>query len=497
MSGQARTETLTQQVGSISARNTLFQKRFRDLLLTVSSRDVPAGWELARKLGPPAAPVLWGMLAAEQSNVDRRMVLLIAAVLAGGSSEEARLLAFLDQRQPMLKERIIAAMWMALGPRRPREVQNFWSRCIGPDTEPEPLLGLAVRLACARFPGSAKGAPSMHGDDPGMVAAAAFAGLRVPVSRQKTLWRSEERHAELFFRGALLGEGWRLALNGEAPTALPQAKELLLTRDERLAASRAAAILLCARAGVLDPAMNRPDWHLLQLVASQPSSRRALQAWLPPAPLARDEEPARLAVAFALYQPIERVLMALRDWNTVPDVRRDMAVALALRLAIGGSSGSERTDAGAATAPSAGDRQNAINMKLLAVPEFAFVQWAGGGQADWSVRCQDPQLAQLAILAEDGRASHEVARTALEESLWRWGSHPGMGPWRQERQLIRDLLLVGSKLGGGKYQSHIRPEHSYVATGLDRGDPFFTIAVELYEFLSQPVAPIPAEYRLE
>jgi hypothetical protein len=57
-------------------------------------------------------------------------------------------------------------------------------------------------------------------------------------------------------------------------------------------------------------------------------------------------------------------------------------------------------------------------------------------------------------------------------------------------------MLVGSKRGGGRYQPHLRSELRYVATGLDRSDTFFTIAVEMYEFLNRPVAPVPAQYRL-
>ena len=488
VSGQVRTE----EVGVVTARNAVYQKRFRELLLTVSGRDLHAGWQLARDLGRPVAPVLWQMLSAERSNVDRRLVLLIAAVLAEGPGKDSRLFELLDQRRPMLQERILAAMLIALGPHRTRAMPNFWSRCIGPNVEPEPLLGLAVRIACARFPDAAKGAPTTQDDDPGMVAAAAFAGLRMSPQMQKKLWRSERRHAELFFRGALLGEGWRHDIYKVPPTLLDRANDMLANRDERYEAVRAAAILLQARAGVLDPKGDRPDWRLLQLVASQPASRRALQAWLSPNPLAREEEPQRLAVAHALYQPVDKTVEALREWSADKDIRRHIAVALAVRLAKGDL---DRSGVGQATSASAG--ADIITLSLPDVPEFGFAIWASGGEFAEGPRCADPQLEQLANLIRAGRVSRSVVRATLEEALWRWGSHPGIGPWQQERLLIRDLMLVGSKRGGGEYQSHIRPEHRYVATGLDRSDTFFSIAVEMYEFLQRPVAPVPAQYLLK
>ncbi|MFT4512097.1 MAG: hypothetical protein ACI89X_003837 [Planctomycetota bacterium] len=484
-------QVLIEEVGVITGRNPVYKKRFEELLLTVSSRDLHAGWQLARDLGRPVAPVLWQMLSEQRSNVDRRLVLLIAAVLAEGPGKDIRLFELLDQRQAMLQERIIAAMLIALGPHRTRPMEDFWSRCIGPNVEPEPLLGLAVRIACARFPDAAKGAPMTRGDDPGIVAAAAFSGLRMSPQMRKRLLRREGRHAELFLRGALLGEGWRHGMNGDPPTLLDRASDLLKTRDEPREAARAAAMLLLARAGVLDPLGDRPDWRLLQLVASQPASRRALQAWLSPSPLARDDDKPRLAVAHALYQPVHKTVKALREWTADPDVRRHIAVALAVRLAQG-----DVARGGNGQATSAAERPEAIKLSLPDVPELQFAIWASGGKFAAGSKCADPKLEQLASLIIDGRVSRKVVRATLEEALWRWGSHPGLGPWQQERLLIRDLMLVGSKPGGGKYQPHIPSEHRYVVTGLDRSDTFFTIAVEMYEFLNRPVAPVPAQYRL-
>jgi hypothetical protein len=90
----------------------------------------------------------------------------------------------------------------------------------------------------------------------------------------------------------------------------------------------------------------------------------------------------------------------------------------------------------------------------------------------------------------------EVMRGVLEEVMWKWGSHPGLGAWELERQLIRDLLLVGSNIGGGKYQPHVRPEQRYRAAGIGPDAVFFEIAVAWFDFSAQPRGAPPAEYRL-
>ena len=80
-------------------------------------------------------------------------------------------------------------------------------------------------------------------------------------------------------------------------------------------------------------------------------------------------------------------------------------------------------------------------------------------------------------------------------ALWRWGSHPRVGVWRAERQLIRDLLLVGSR-SGARYQPERPPHLRYFATGLDRDDSFFDLASALYEFTRRPRTPVPLAHRI-
>jgi len=86
------------------------------LWLTSAEFDYAAGFGLAADLGRAATPMLWDMLAAEQSNVRRRNALLGAAILAGGEAEDERLFAWLGQQKAIKEERTMAAYFTPLRP---------------------------------------------------------------------------------------------------------------------------------------------------------------------------------------------------------------------------------------------------------------------------------------------------------------------------------------------------------------------------------------------
>ena len=90
-------------VGWISLRDERFRERFQKLLLNEPTRDLEAGWQLASDLGRPAVPLLWDMLADQKAMVERRLIVLAAAVLAGGPIEDERLFEWLEQPKPMLE----------------------------------------------------------------------------------------------------------------------------------------------------------------------------------------------------------------------------------------------------------------------------------------------------------------------------------------------------------------------------------------------------------
>jgi len=466
-------------VGWITQKDERIRERFRQLLLAAPTRDLVAGWQLAQDLGRPVAPLLWEQLAVEKSNVESRLIVLAAAVLAGGLGEDDALLQWLDQQKPMFEERALAALLLALGPDRLRPVANVTGRCLGPARSPEVLLQVAVRLASARFPGvEENGAPAVI-DDAGSVAAAAFAGTPIPLALRRWFAANcSERHAELAWRGLLLGAARRARPGVAAPDGLLDlARPLAAHGTEARGSLHSAAVWCLARHGALRADGPRLDWQLLQVAAADPRAGEALAAWFGSKPLPRDERPERLAVSYALTRPLQTVLDERTLWGSEVSVRAHVALALAFRLL-----------GGAATPP--------IDASMPGLAEWQFVRFAVGAPIERGSLPEDPHLRVALQLASDGRLPRAALRTALEEALWRWGSHPGLVAWRLERLLVRDLLLSGSNLGGGKFLPHIRPDLRYTPGGLDRKDAFFEVAVALFEFLSVPRAPVPAEHRL-
>jgi len=452
-----------------------FQERFQQLLLDEPSRDLAVGWTYAEEIGRPVAPLLWGMLDAEQSNVERRLALLVAALVAGGPTSEERLFALLDLPKPLLAERAMASLWIALGPARARPMPRVLQRLIGPNKEPEDLLAVAARLAAGRYRVDAQATPVLHSKDPGLLAAAAFARLPVGKTVTQRLWRGEVRHGGLFRRAAMLGAA---RSEGSAPLqkALSEHAAAALSRtDTRDRGERAAAVLLLARHDALGAAATTLDWELLRVAVSQPQSAASLRKRLRPTPFARDPMPGLLAAAYAWNAPVSEVLGRAAEWGSEPQVRGALAVALAARLCF---------------LPAAPEVEQQLDF-----PEWSFVTWASTGAFARPARFEDARLEAFAAVLAAGRATKASARAELELALWRWGSHPGLGPWELERQLIRDLLLVGSR-AGGKYRAEVPTHLRYFPTGLDRDDPFFDIAVALYEFTGRRTRAVPYEYRL-
>ncbi|MEC9046573.1 MAG: hypothetical protein VYA51_01060 [Planctomycetota bacterium] len=467
----------------ISESDRRYTVRFQALLLSGGLRDITAGWELAADLGRPVAPLLWRLAARERSNVGKRLALMTAALIAGGAAEDARLFSYLEKDKAMLPERVMASLWVALGPARSRPRPDMVRRFLGPNREPETLLAVAVRLAAARFPGAADDVSQLESNDPGLLAAAVFAGMPVSRSAAARQWRGDHRHAGLYQRGALFGALRTYGKSGVSAQLLDAARATFESQGSRGSGESAAAIMLLGRAGALHAKVGELDWRQLQFAVSQEASMEFIRPHLRAAPYARDPEPARLAVAYALSSPLQQVVNEHTTWSRERSVIPHVAVALAARLCA-----QPRQERGALTLPS--------NAPLLAgCPEWSFVVWAAGGTTASARACSDPRLASLWRLVADRRVSRPAAKEELEAALWRWGSHPRLGLWRAERELVRDLLLVGSR-SGARYQPELPPHLRYFATGLDRDDAFFDLASALYEFTARPRPPVPSEHRL-
>src|SRR5262245_21232488 len=469
-------------VGVVPDDNAQFRRQFAQLLLESRTRDLVGGFELARSLGPPVAPLLWNMHAAEKSDARRRITMLAAAILAEGAVGDEHVLAALDRDRTQPRDRLLTCLLLALGPERTREQPAFWEKVYGRNRqEPTQLLQVVALLASARFPGAAAAAPptSLRDPDPGVVAAGVFAGAPVADATVQTFWRKDPpAHAQLVWRATFLAELQRGDPAAEVDAALLQsARRVVAMPGEVYAAARATAALLLGRARAFDRDV-RPDWRLLQLIAADSRAAGAVQQWLTAAPqlLAEDPAQARLAVEYVLSRTTETVLADSSAWSGERSIKRDVAIALAWRLC-------------GETAP------KPVEWPVTGLPEWFFVRWASGARVSKEASIEDPALEQAAKLCADGRMPRDAMQRILEEALWRWGSHPGLGLWQAEREFVRDLVLSGS-VPGNRYLIGLPDHLRYVPGGLRHEDDFFDVGVELYEFLSRRVPPVPAECHL-
>jgi len=467
-------------VGVVADDDARFRRQFSQLLLESRTRDLGGGFELARSLGPPVASLLWSMHAAEKSDARRQVTMLAAAILAEGVVGDERVFAALERDRTQPRDLLMTCLLLALGPTRTRAQPAFWERVYGRNRqEPTQLLQVVALLASARFPGAAPAAPatSLRDPDPGVVAAGVFAGAPVADATVQMFWRKEPPvHAQLVWRATFLAELQRGDPLAEVDAALLQrARTVVAMPGEVHAAARATAALLLGRARAFDRDV-RPDWRLLQLIAADSRAAVAVQQWLTAAPQLLAEDPARLAVEYVLSRTTETVLADSSAWSGERSIKRDVAVALAWRLC--GETASKP-----------------VEWSVAGLPEWFFVRWASGARVTRETPIEDPALDQAARLCAEGRMPRDAMQRILEEALWRWGSHPGLGQWQAEREFVRDLVLAGS-VPGNRYQVGLPDHLRYVPGGLRHEDDFFEIGVELYEFLSRRVPPVPAECRL-
>lgn len=469
-----------ESVAALSVDDGAIRGRFTQLLLEARTHDLAAGFGLARSLGPATAPLLWDLHAGEKSNARRRITVLAAAILADGVLGDERVLSALDGDRVQLDERLMTCFVLSLGPMRSRAQPQLWNRVYGTNKqEPVPLLQVVGLLASARFPGAGAAAPTanLRDGDPGVAAAAVYAGAAVPARLVQQFWhRDPPAHAPLVWRATFLA-----ALNQGGDSVVSDAQLVARARDvlqvsgEVYATARAAAALVLGRARAFDRDV-RPDWKVLQLLAADRRAAATIQPWLSASPQPLADDPARLAVEYVMSRSIETVLADRAAWSGAASIRSHVAVALAWRLL--GEEG-----------------QKPVDWSVTGLPEWYFVRWASGAQPQKDMTIADPVLEQAATLAVDGRLPREAGRRLLEEALWRWGSHPGLGLWQAQREFVRDLVVAGS-LPGNRYQIGLRDHERYVPGGLRHEDDFFDIAVEVYEFLRERVPPIPEECRL-
>jgi hypothetical protein len=324
--------------------------------------------------------------------------------------------------------------------------------------------------------------------DPGLFAAALYAGLRPRPQELESWFRAGNRqpqHAHLVWRGFLLADR---SADPDRNERLQRAQGVYTNAIESILEvrdARRAAALCLARLGdpelVLD-AIGQPDPEFLVLMAAVPAMRRAMPGeWFPPVPTTvrlRPTERRRLAVLYALKQPVEDVLADGEQWAGDEEIRRAVCLVLAWRILGGEGVGGP------------------IPGAVTKIAEGAWVQWAAGEQQSFSANASsDRILSQAAGLARAGRLPVAAARQVLEQALWRSGSHPALGHVEAEVALLRDLVLSGSMQVSARL--NVNPSGRYLATGISASDrDFFEIAYQYLRFAAVPPV-IPASLRFE
>lgn len=405
---------------------------------------------------------LWSLLN-EAVKDEARWRLAAAIVAAGGVAEDANLLRWSAAAGRSARDRAFVAFLLALGPARlVGEAQGVFDSLRSPSD-----FAMAVAAcAAARFPRSHsfEGATS---NDVGVAAALAYAGAAATLRATPPV-RSDRREP-LWWRGTLL----RAAHAGASGIVRERALALRFGGDVEDVGLRAAAWRCAAMAGDATSDGERPEPFTLEALAADAGTRSRFRAWFDGVVAPRYEHPERLAVAQMLAATPSEVVSAAARWRGDATAERHVALAVAWRIA-GGESLDIAGGEDAAWAPVAVARRSSVAVDAV---------------TDESLRA----ALQLRLV---GRLGDEPFRAALEDGLWRWGSHPALAVWRLERLFVRDLVLAGSQAGAGMYQPHVPPEQRFLLEGIGASDPWFRAAVAANEFFEPATMPMPAAAKM-
>lgn len=428
----------------------------------MAARDREELWQLARRLGPGASPALWRLLT-EATKDESRWRSLAALVAAGGEAEDAGLLRWAGASGRSSRDRAFAALLLALGPvRRTGDAQSVFEALRGPSD----FAVMVAACAAARFPAAAnfEGPAAL---DVGVAAALAYAGAGAAV-RAGPPARSDRREP-LWWQGMFL----RAAVAGGSGLVRERALALRVGGGADAATLRATAWRCAAAAGDATPDGERPEQLALEALAADERTRTRFRSWFDGAVAPLHERPERLAVAQILAASPTEVVAAAARWRGDAGAERHVALAIAWRIA-GGETLDVAGGEDGAWAAVAVARRRSVALDAVA----------------------DAPLRTALTLRAAGRLADEPFRAALEDALWRWGSHPALAAWRLERAFVRDLVLAGSQAGAGKYQPHVPPEQRNLPEGIGGSDPWFEAAVAAFEFFEPATVPMPPASRM-
>ena len=97
---------------------------------------------------------------------------------------------------------------------------------------------------------------------------------------------------------------------------------------------------------------------------------------------------------------------------------------------------------------------------------------------------REPELDAAFVLAVRGALPADAMRDVLVATLWRAGVHPAVIRLEAEHDLVRDLLLAGSRFG--RQVPEATEGEAYFPAGIPASDAVFEITYEAWRYFRAP-----------
>ncbi len=447
-------------------------REFRGWLTKLNLRKPPAWsrvWQRALGMGASLEPFLAGDLNVE-AETGPRLVLTGAYFLAARRAD----VVYLGNltKGPKDRQRFMALFAHALGPEHPTGAAALVLEANR--TPVSPLEQVAVCMAIARFV-DRRVLPkfTQRPREVGVLAAALYCmpNQRVAWIEQRIKRVAAGGHEHLVWRGYLLGDGGSAAVERDR---LKLALAVVRRRDGAPAADKEAAWYLAhaRNAASLGAEVDGLSLELRLLLAH---SKRFRSHILRKSAVPRSTQPESLQRRFVTlhvrWGALAKVQQALTEWKKLhvfasAEHRRALGLAVAWRLLT-------MTPAEAAAAR--------LDTDWFTDPLVRSWLMASRGETVDKSNLGTPvdDLNRAVRLFVDNQLPRDRAAAILERELWRNGTHPGLAGLELHRQLLGELLIDG--LAGTRFVES--PRKPYIADGLERGEPVFQVAHELFKFI--------------
>lgn len=441
-------------------------------MFKINAPDWAEGFELALGMGESVAPPLSYKLSVER-NQELRLLWIAAYGLASRSPQ--KLYARLKLKGA---ERSLAMFVLAIGP---TQVEGeAWVRKVL-DPASDTTAAIATCLALARFQNRTYGVPRrlLISQDPGELGSALFTNPCVSpetLAQQLAPLRSRTQRLDLVWRGYYLATARTAAEKKVLPNRRIAALEAITSQDSNV---RKAAALLLARSDagqrLTQRVMEGLDDETTMVLGLSPSLRRQLltAGRIPPEPSptqSRDEIRRRQVVLFACSAPVPMLHKAVERWpKTCADLMDEICLALAFRLS--------KKEGERAALVGTLNKLGLVDERRGVLSEAGiWLRLAQHLDVSATTRSPGARLSRPLQLALRGAMPDAVRAKAVENILWKRGSHPGLSALELQRDFVFDLLLAHAAAGGQR--------QPYVPKGvLATGNDFLVVMSRLFQFI--------------